>query len=354
MMNRRRFLKTSAAVLAAMAAGCAEVPAQVQEQVRAVATAAGGVAAGAGDLPAEEAPGAAAAPDGTPSPTADRPVRVALLSDLHLQPEESGLAKTINVKLAKAAEDLRAFEPDLWIANGDVADHGLTSEMEAFKKIMSKVTTLDRVMATTGNHEFYDFSVTDEDLLNRWRQAFGVEQPYSSRVFGGVHFVMLADEQWQTAPYNQDWCWITPAQLQWFEKTLAEHRDLYTIVFMHQPLNDTVVGSIGARPFGGTNYAKEIYALLEQNPQVKLWFSGHTHRKLEYEGQVVEKNGVTFLGLGSTIYLLGRTADGRNARDSAANQSRFLEIYPDRIRILARDHVAGRWMDELERTVKRG
>jgi 3',5'-cyclic-AMP phosphodiesterase len=349
-MNRRRFLKTTAVVLGAMAAGCANVPAEVQEQVRAAATAAGESPAGAAQAVA--APAASA--DGTPSPTADRPVRVALLSDLHLQPEDSGLAKTINVKFAKAAEDLRAFEPDLWIANGDVADHGLTSEMEAFKKMIGKVTSLDRVMATTGNHEFYDMEATDEELLNRWRQAFGVEQPYSSRVFGGVHFVLLADEQWHSAPYNQDWCWITAAQLKWFEQTLAAHRDLFTIVCMHQPLNETVVGSIGARPFGGTNYAKEIYAILEQNPQVKLWFSGHTHRKLEYEGQVVEKNGITFMGLGSTIYLLGRTADGRNARDNTANQSRFLEIYPDRVRVRARDHVAGRWLDELERTVKRG
>lgn len=353
MMNRRRFLKTSAAVLAAMAAGCANVPAEVQEQVRAAASAAGGVTAGDSPAGGPVAGHVPATQDGTPSPTADRPVRVALLSDLHLQPEESGLAKTINVKLAKAVEDLRAFGPDLWIANGDVADHGLASEMEAFKKIISKVTSLDRVMATTGNHEFYDFEVTDEVLLNRWREAFGVEQPYSSRIFGGVQFVMLADEQWQSAPYNKDWCWITPAQLQWFEQTLAAHRDRFTIVFMHQPLNETVVGSIGAKPFGGTNYAKEIYALLEQNPQVKLWFSGHTHRKLEYEGQVVEKNGITFMGLGSTIYLLGRTADGRNARDNTANQSRVLEIYPDRVRVRARDHVSGRWLDELERTVKR-
>ncbi|MDF2627053.1 MAG: hypothetical protein K0R39_884 [Symbiobacteriaceae bacterium] len=353
MINRRRFLKTSAAVLAAMAAGCTNLPAHVQEQIRAAA--AEGAGAGPGSAPAAKdgARPAEAVSDGTPQPTADRPVRVALLSDLHLQPEESGLAKTINVKFAKAAEDFRAFAPDLWIANGDVADHGLTSEMEAFKRIMSKVTTLDRVMATTGNHEFYDFSVSDEVLLNRWREAFGVEQPYSSRVFGGVHFIMLADEQWQTAPYNNDWCWITPAQLRWFEETLASHRDLDTIVFMHQPLNETVVGSIGARPFGGTNYAKEIYTLLEQNPQVKLWFSGHTHRKVDYEGQVVEKNGVTFMGLGSTIYLLGRSSEGRNVRDNNACQSRFLEIYPDRVVIRARDHAAGRWLDELERTVKR-
>ncbi|HWI65823.1 MAG TPA: metallophosphoesterase [Symbiobacteriaceae bacterium] len=336
MLNRRRFLGSAAAFLAAMSTGCAN----------------------AAPLPraATTSPEPFSLPaDGTPSPslTPARPMRVALLSDIHLQPEDSGLAKTINLKFAKAVEDFRPMEPDLWITNGDVADHGISSELEAFKKIIAKAAPLHRVLATTGNHEFYDMETTDDVSLSRWRQAFGVEKPYTSRVAGDLHFVLLADEQWKTAPYNPDWCWITPEQITWFERVLAEHRDKFTVVFMHQPLNETVVGSMGARAFGGTNMAEQIYAILAKNPQVKLWFSGHTHRRVDVDGQVVEKNGVTFMGLGSTIYLLGPRPGGGSGRDTEASQSRMLEIYPDRVRILARDHVAGQWMDALERTVKR-
>ncbi|HWI50722.1 MAG TPA: metallophosphoesterase, partial [Symbiobacteriaceae bacterium] len=216
-----------------------------------------------------------------------------------------------------------------------------------------KVAPADRVLATTGNHEFYDMETTDDVSVSRWKKAFGVDQLYTSRVFGGVHFVMLADEQWKLAPYNKDWCWITPEQITWFDRVLADHRDKTTVVCMHQPLNETVTGSQGERAFGGSNMAKEIYEILGKNPQVRLWFSGHTHRKPEVAGQVAVKNGVTFVGLGSTAYMLGPKPGGGSGRDTEASQSRMLEIYPDRIRVLTRDHVAAGWMDALELTVQR-
>ena len=331
MIDRRSFLATSASVIAALISGCAR---PVPQKAMAV--------------PPDPVPLPAAG-----MPASERPIRVALMSDIHLQPEESGLAKTINVKFARAVEDLKALAPDLWVTNGDIADHGISAELEAFKRIMSKVAPADRMLVTTGNHEFYDMETTDDVSINRWKQAFGVEHPYTSRVFAGVHFVLLADEQWKTAPFNQDWCWITSEQMVWFEQVLAEHRDKTTIVFMHQPLNETVTGSQGARAFGGTNMAEQIYAIVAKNPQVKLWFSGHTHRRLDVTGQVVEKNGITFMGLGSTIYLLGPKPGGGSGRDTEASQSRVLEIYPDKLRVLARDHTGSRWMEELEKTVAR-
>ncbi|HWI51164.1 MAG TPA: metallophosphoesterase [Symbiobacteriaceae bacterium] len=331
MIDRRRFLTASASVLAALVAGCARTTPR-----KAIA------------IPPAPAPH----PDAG-VPVAERPIRVALMSDIHLQPEESGLAKTINVKFARAVEDLKGMEPDLWVTNGDIADHGVSEELEAYKRIMSKVAPPDRMLMTTGNHEFYDMETTDDVSIGRWKQAFGVERPYTSRVFAGVHFVLLADEQWKTAPFNQDWCWITSEQLVWFEQVLAEHRDKTTIVFMHQPLNETVTGSQGARAFGGTNMADPLYEILARNPQVKIWFSGHTHRRLDVAGQVVEKNGITFMGLGSTIYLLGPKPGGGTGRDTEASQSRLLEIYPDKLRVLARDHTGSRWMEELEKRITR-
>lgn len=331
-MNRRRFLTTSATIIAAMAAGCARLAPQKD---------------------AAAAPPAAPAPSPLPSggaPSVERPIRVAVLSDPHLQPDDSA---AINQKLVKAAQDYKSMAPDLWLVNGDIADHGVSAELEAFKRIMGKIAPADRVLATTGNHEFYDMETTDDVSVARWKQAFGVQELYTSRVFGGVHFVMLADEQWKTAPYNKDWCWITPAQIAWFDRVLTLHRDRFTVVCMHQSLNETVSGSQGEKAFGGTNMAKEIYAILGRNPQVKLWFSGHTHRKLEVAGQVVEKNGVTFMNAGSTAYLVGPKPGGGTGRDADASQSRMLEIYPDRVRIMVRDHTAGSWMDPLELTVAR-
>lgn len=332
MMDRRRFIATASTVLISMLAGCARSFTKKQETPN--------------QLEGTSPP--------VPEPAGGHPFRVALLSDVHVQPEDSGLAKSINGKLLKAIDDLRSVQPDLWVTNGDIADHGVSSEFEAFKKIMGTVTKRDRLLVTTGNHEFYDMETTDDVSLNRFREAFGVQQPYSSSVFGGVHFVMLADEQWKLAPHHKDWCWITPEQLRWFERVLNEHKDKFTAVFMHQPLNETVVSSQGPNAFGGSNAAKELYDLIKQHKQVRLWFSGHTHRRLEQEGQVVTKEHTTFVALGSTIYQgrVNPNGGGFN-RDNDASQSRLMEIYPDKVIIRARDHTEGRWMDELELNISR-
>lgn len=321
MINRRRFLAAASTMLTAMVTGCA------------------------GSFSLQPGPRDPAEP-GRP-----RPFRVALLSDVHAQSSDG----QVNGKLRKAVADLKPLAPDLWVANGDIADHGLPAEFEAFKQIMAGAVSPDRLVVTTGNHEFYDMETTDDVSLSRFREAFGVQTPYSSRVVNGVHFVMLADEQWKTAPYKKDWCWITPEQLRWFEQVLAAHRDKFTCVFMHQPLNETVASSYGENAFGGTNAAAELYALLKQNPQVRLWFSGHTHRALNVENQVVSKEHTTFVALGSTIYLLSPPdqAGARFKRDTGASQSRVMDIYPDKVVIHARDHTGGEWMEELKVIVAR-
>ncbi|MGE5674661.1 MAG: metallophosphoesterase family protein, partial [Mycobacterium leprae] len=278
-MDRRRFLQVAGTVLATAAAGCAHISLNPKGKNGSSAA----------------LPGGGGAPPTTPE--AGQPYRVALLSDVHLQPANSSEAGTINGKLRSAMADLDAVKPDLWLVTGDISDHGQSVELEAFRDIAAKHARPGQLLVTTGNHEFYDMKTTDDISLARFKEAFGLTQPYNSAVFGGIHYVMLADEQWKTAPTNKDWCWITDTQLQWFERVLSENRDKFTVVCSHQPLNETVSGSQGEKAFGGINKAKELYALLEKNPQVKLWFSGHTHRRLEAADQTVKKGQTTFMGL---------------------------------------------------------
>jgi 3',5'-cyclic-AMP phosphodiesterase len=334
-MNRRRFLIGAAQVLAAMAAGCARIwPGK-----------GGGAQPGTGSASAQPASGASQ----PVAPTAERPFRAALLSDVHLQDEPT----VVSEKLAKAAADLQAAGADLWVVNGDLADHGMAAEHAEFKRVIGPFAARDRLLVTTGNHEFYDMKTTDDVSIKRFTDAYGQPKPYSNAVHAGVHFVMIADEQWKTAPTNKDWCWVTPEQFAWFKQVLAEHKDKFTCVFMHQPLNDTVAGSVGEKAFGSSNMGAELHAVLAENPQVKLWFSGHTHRRLEAEQQVVRKGNTTFVALGSTIYQLKTTGSGGRGRDNDASQSRLLEIYPDKVVVRGRDHTEARWMDELALTIPR-
>lgn len=336
MMNRRRFLVTATTAFLTMASGCA----RVVNKVRSAAEEATAPAY----VPIPAPAGAGGKADGP------RPLRVAILSDVHLQPDD-GAAN--NSKLVKAVADLRQLQPDLWITNGDIADHGAAAEHEAFKRIMKKAGKPEQLLMTTGNHEFYDMDTTDDVSVKRFTDAYGQPKPYSNRVVGDVHFVMIADEQWKTAPEHKDWCWITPAQLKWLDQVLTEHKEKFTIVFMHQPLNETVYGSNGANAFGGSNAAKELRALVSKHKQIKLWFSGHTHRPVQMDQQVMKQGQTTFLGLGSIAYLVQPKSGGGIGRDTDAAQTRYLEIFPDKVVVRACDHAARRWMDELDLTIPR-
>jgi 3',5'-cyclic AMP phosphodiesterase CpdA len=332
-LTRRQFLTGASAVMLA-ASGCSKLrlPTPV------------------GATPEPEAPGG--------------PIRIALLSDTHVQETGSAHAVAINGKLSKAVADYREYRPHYWLVNGDVTDHGLPGEYAAFKRIMGSVARDDQLLVTTGNHEFYDKEASDEEALRRFRQAFGREQPYMSRVVGGVHLVLLADEQWKTAPRNPDWAWLTPAQLQWLERVLQEHRDKFTVVFLHQPLQDTVLWTSGGNGFAGSGQIQELRAILRKNPQVKLWFSGHTHHGVDAPGQVVRKDGVTYLGLGSTYYQFvpseapedqgGWPSRGGFRKDMGVSQSRALEIWPDKVVVRARDHGKQAWLDQHEVVIPRG
>ncbi|HLN60710.1 MAG TPA: metallophosphoesterase [Symbiobacteriaceae bacterium] len=292
-----------------------------------------------------------------------RPYRVALLSDPHTEAKTSLTFGATGGKLSQAVADLNPLIIDQWLCCGDVANHGLPEEWEAYKSVLAKVSKPDQWLVTTGNHEFYN-EASDQEVLQGFRKAFSLQRPYSNKVAGGVHFVMLADEQYKTAPGAREWAWVTPEQLRWFEQVLQEHRDKFTVVCLHQPLQETVLWSHGGNDFAGCGQVKQLRAILQKNPQVRLWLSGHTHLALQWEGQVVRQGGVTFACLGSTYYQFvasdapedqgGWPAAGGYKKDLSASQSRVMEVWPDRVVVRARDHVKQVWLDKLQFEIARG
>lgn len=340
MLTRRQFLAAGGTMLGAAALGGGLLWRQ-----RAAAHA----------TPPAAAPGAAATPAVGAAPP--QPTIVALLSDTHVRGKDDPFYKQFLGKLNAAIDDLRPEQPGHWLVNGDLTEQGMAAEYAGFHAAMDRVARSGNLMVTTGNHEFYDGalndkSVTDAEELRRFRSAFGLGQNYNNYVVGGVHFVLLADEQWMGAPAHKDWAWLTPAQLTWFEQVLNAHRDLPTAVFMHQPLNETVVASQGANAFGGSGQAKELRALLARHRQIRLWFSGHTHQRLEAPGQHVAQGHTHFIALGSTAFLNAQTSGGFH-RSYDMSQSRLLYIYPDQLVVKGRDHQTKQWLNDLDVSVPR-
>ncbi|HYF77938.1 MAG TPA: metallophosphoesterase [Symbiobacteriaceae bacterium] len=334
MLSRRQLLLGAAAVLAG-ATGCAKVK----------------LPALPGTTPQ---PGPAPQAQEDPADKTPRPVlRVALLSDPHTQ--ESGHGYN---KLQQALADYKPLRPDLWLVCGDVTNLGLAAEYAAFKKLLKGTVKDDQLLVTTGNHDLYDKTATDEEEMGRFKDAFSRKTVWSNKVVGNVHFVMLATEQWKTAPRLPDWAWLSDEQLRWFEQVVAEHPDKYTIVSLHQPLQNTIIWSHGeSNTFTGCAQLPTLQAIMKKNRQIRLWLSGHTHMGAERENSAAAINGVTYIGLGSTFYQFVPASGAEDKfggfkQDFDASGSRLLEIWEDRTVIRARDHANQRWLDPYEIVLK--
>lgn len=112
------------------------------------------------------------------------------------------------------------------------------------------------------------------------------------------------------------------------------------------------------RPYrDGVGQADQLRRILSRNPQVRLWFSGHTHRPLTSEGQSLKQGNTWFFGLGSTFYTLVPSAGGAGprgcAQDYEANMSRLVDVYSDRVVVRVRDHREGQWLSDLEVNIAR-
>lgn len=280
----------------------------------------------------------------------DGPVRVLLLSDPHTQEGRHSLTAA---KFRDALLDYKALEPDLVLVNGDVTDRGLEAEYATFFDCVKSVLGAQIPLRfNAGNHEFYDTEATDATEVARFLKASGQPALYGALKVAGVHFILLSTEMWKDAPKNPDWAWLSQGQLDWFAQTLAANPDLFTVVLLHQPLQETLIWSHGGNDFAGSGQVAELKEILAKHPQVRLWLSGHTHQRIEAEAARVAIGSTRFLGLGSTAYQIYLTETGQaRERDWEASQSRLMEIWPDRVEIKVRDHQKQEWLDELALTI---
>lgn len=320
MFTRRRFLQSSFTLMAALA-GCS--PRALHQAVP------------------EEVPPAAPVVAREPGLLA----RLAVVSDPHL---DNSIGT--GAKLKAALNDLRSVGADHYAFNGDLTNHAWPSEYDLFRQL-TKGLSID---ANMGNHEFYHFEHSDAELVDRFCKALGYERPYHAREVAGVQLIFLSGVLRKGAPKNPEWAWLTAEQVNWFEQQLKAKPKTPTLVFLHQTLNDTVAWSWGGNGFSGVGEAQQLRQILSRNPQVKLWFSGHTHQRQEGENQVSGQGSVTFVGVGSSFYTFVPSDKpearefGGFVKDLRRSDSRVVDVYADKLVVRARDHAAKAWVDSLQ------
>ncbi len=229
------------------------------------------------------------------------PFRIAYISDSHLY--ETSLNPRFVNAIMRAVDDVNALDPqpDFVIFGGDLAQLGQAKELELGAQILKELKAPLHVMV--GEHDWYF------DLGEKWRDLFG--EPTYSFDHRGVHFVVLnsviEDDFWTARKLTpmermrtvaglddkiQSRFQVGAKQRAWLEKDLA-HLPASTplVVFSHSPLYKLY------RPWNfWTEDAEEVQALLKRFSHVSV-IHGHTHQLL-----LNHVDNINFYGMLSTAW----------------------------------------------------
>lgn len=255
-LDRRSFLKVSAAAMAAVAASGGKV------------------------TPHSFQPVSVAHAQGAGKP----PFRFAYISDSHLY-ERKINDRFVNA-LMRAVDDVNAMDPqpDFVLYGGDLAQLGAPAELTLGAQILKSLKAPVKMMV--GEHDWF------LDMGEKWRELFG--PPQYSWDHKGVHFVVIHSVQekdfWTARKMSNADRMKTVAGLDngmqssfmvgdegraWLEKDLAgKPANTPIVVFSHSPLYKLYK----AWNFW-TDDAEQVQAILKRFNNVVV-FHGHTHQLL--------------------------------------------------------------------------
>jgi 3',5'-cyclic AMP phosphodiesterase CpdA len=262
--------------------------------------------------------------------TAQPLLAFAVASDLHFMAwKDTGAPVEWVPRLEEALADLAALNPKFLVINGDLTN-GKLRDYRLAVRTMRQLCPMP-VYYTMGNHEYYGHWEPDDfpegfgmDAAQRRFMAFtGMESIYYERRIGGFPFLFLSTERY--APDMNDAGWLSDRQLAWAEERLRESSGSGpAFVFFHQPVDGTVAESNGT-----CLRSDELRALLLRYPGTLL-FTGHTHCRMDRDDQLLADRGVLYAG-GGCLH-------------NEASQSRWVEVYDDRIVLRIRDHIRRQWL----------
>ena len=192
----------------------------------------------------------------------------------------------------------------------------------------------------TGNHDLEGLGEfeTDEANLQAWMDCFNKPTPQFHRYIGEKTLLLgLSTVQFREAPYSSHEVHVDDKQIEWFEQMVESHshKDGWKIlVFSHAPItgsglrvlqNVHVTSGCAWLNHCSSNRNKFIQ-IVQRNPQIKCWSSGHFHLSHESQDSVVQVGSCTFMQVG----VMGpqSTRDGRRqTRFFRGCGEEFIEIY---------------------------
>jgi predicted MPP superfamily phosphohydrolase len=283
--------------------------------------------------------------------------RLVVLSDPHLPVREHAVKssakqqKIIEAK-NKVIEDINGWEDirQVVVLGDIVADLGTEKENDYAAQYFSKFNKPLSFIA--GNHDYiYEDTLSPEGKrvrgdasyrerkLDIFKQTFSLPEVFYSQKLGNYFLLFLSVDSLDSRYLAQ----ISERQLTWLRGELAKNTAMPTIVFFHAPLKGTV--SNYNATVNGPNFIAQpeqaIAEIINSNPQIFLWVSGHNH---------TPATNPDFAS--ATNVFAGRVTNVHNAdMDRETIWTNSLYLYPDKVMIKTFDHKKGTWIDAIERTI---
>ena len=191
----------------------------------------------------------------------------------------------------------------------------------------------------TGNHDLegLDEFNTDEENLEAFMKCFNRDTPYFKRQVGPKTLLIgLSTTRFRSAPFSSHEVHIPDEQIEWFLDVIKNHSNeegWRICVFSHAPIMGSglrVLQNVhvqnGCAWLNHCSSNRDIFIkTVKENPQIKLWFSGHFHLSHDYQDAISTVGSCTFVQAGVVGKISSR--DGRRQTRIVQGSSDCLRLY---------------------------
>lgn len=269
-----------------------------------------------------------------------------VVSDIHIGQGTAPYAERFEDALRDIVEN--SPESAGIFVNGDTIDTGgKTSLWTEFWEIYDSVEGAPDIFLGIGNHEYYGLSYNQglRRFIENMRMPEGYEKPdgvpYYDLWVNGFHYIFLGDA-------SGDGCTIGDEQYDWLEDRLEEKVDDRPVfVFFHQPMKNTVAGSMESEGWWELSDDARMREILAEHPEI-FFFNGHTHWILDSYNTMYGGGEDAPIFNTSSVAYLWHSYDIPGGEWQDGSEGYYIKVYEDKVLVLGRDFMNGKWVSSAQ------
>lgn len=213
------------------------------------------------------------------------PVRIALVSDVHIAEGTNENARLHPLRMARVIEDVNAAKVDLVLLAGDLTENGTPLELRTFRRTIKDFAAPSMFIA--GNHDLGNKRIPgkkptkSEISFGRLRNyELEMGRSYWTREAGGLRIIGLNSGLYGSKLAREESMW------EMLESELEKTNTPPTLILQHHPPFLKKLDEPGGDYFNMEPYPRLRLLALAKQGGVKAILSGHLHRGLtnDYNG----------------------------------------------------------------------